>query len=137
MPTVEEEYLDVLQNIEFAIVSVYREKPDLLDYDVDKVLNLLWTEYRNEKQDRTAPAPQLGANAQLVYARVKSMCEWRLGRQNLEAKKDGQPVEMGIKPLTLDEIMACLKRIRKSVELWTKNGGRQGYLYFIDNNIGV
>lgn len=137
MPTVEEEYLDVLQNIEFAIVSVYREKPDLLDYDVDKVLNLLWTEYRNEKRDRTAPAPQLGVNAQLVYARVKSMCEWRLGRQNLEAKKDGQPVEMGIKPLTLDEIMACLKRIRKSIELWTKQGGRQGYLYFIDNNIGV
>ena len=137
MPTVEEEYLDVLQNIEFAIVSVYREKHDLLDYDVDKVLNLLWTEYRNEKQDRTAPAPQLGVNAQLVYARVKSMCEWRLGRQNLEEKKDGQPVEMGIKPLTLDEIMACLKRIRKSIELWTKRGGRQGYLYFIDNNIGV
>ena len=137
MPTVEEEYLDVLQNIEFAIVSVYREKHDLLDYDVDKVLNLLWTEYRNEKQDRTAPAPQLGVNAQLVYARVKSMCEWRLGRQNLEEKKDGQPVEMGIKPLTLDEIMACLKRIRKSIELWTKQGGRQGYLYFIDNNIGV
>lgn len=137
MPAVEEEFLDVLQNIEFAIVSVYRENPDLLDYDVDKVLNLLWTEYRNEKQDKTTPAPHLGVNAQLVYARVKSMCEWRLGRQNLEAEKDGQPVAMDIKPLTLDEIVACLKRIRKSVDLWTKQGGRQGYLYFIDNNIGV
>jgi hypothetical protein len=136
MPAVEEKYLDVLQNIEAAIVSVYREKPDLLDYDVDKVLNLLWTEYRNEQQDKTTPAPQLGANAQLVYARVKSMCEWRLGRQKLEAEKDGQPVEMDLKPLARDEIMACLKRIRKSVELWTKNGGRQGYLYFIDNNGG-
>jgi hypothetical protein len=31
--------------------------------------------------------------------------------------------------------MDCLKRIRKSVDLWNKQGGRQGYLYFIDNNI--
>ena len=137
MSTFEDQYLDVLQNIEYAILSVYRENPDLLDYDVDKVLNLLWTEYRHEKQDKTTPAPQLGANAQRVYARVQSMCEWRLGRQKLEAEKDGQPVEMDLKPLTLDEIMACLKRIRKSIELWTKKGGRQGYLYFIDNNGGV
>ena len=137
MSAVEDQYLDVLQNIEYAILSVYRENPDLLDYDVDKVLNLLWTEYRHEKQDKTTPAPQLGANAQRVYARVQSMCEWRLGRQKLEAEKDGQPVEMDLKPLTLDEIMACLKRIRKSIELWTKKGGRQGYLYFIDNNSGM
>ena len=137
MSTVEDQYLDVLQNIEYAILSVYRENPDLLDYDVDKVLNLLWTEYRHEKQDKTTPAPQLGANAQRVYARVKSMCEWRLGRQKLAREKDDQPVEMDLKPLTLDEIMACLKRIRKSVELWTKQGGRQGYLYFIDNNSGM
>jgi hypothetical protein len=137
MSTFEDNYLDVLQNIEFAIVSVYRENPDLLDYDVDKVLNLLWTEYRNEQQDKTSSVPQLGVNAQLVYARVKSMCEWRLGRQNLKAEKDGQPVGMDLKQLTQDEIMACLKRIRKSVELWTKKGGRQGYLYFIDNNGGM
>src|SRR3989337_937766 len=101
MSTVEDQYLDVLQNIEYAILSVYRENPNLLDYDVDKVLNLLWTEYRNEKQAKTAPAPQLGVNAQLVYARVKSMCEWRLGRQKWEAEKDGQPVEMPLKPLAL------------------------------------
>ena len=30
---VEEEYLDILQNIEFAIMSVYRENPLLVDFD--------------------------------------------------------------------------------------------------------
>ena len=136
MTSIEDEYLDVLQNIEYAIVSVYRENPNLLDYEVDKALNILWTEYHNEQRGKALPAYQLGANAQMVYTRVQSMCEWRLGRQKLEAEKDGQPVEMDIKPLTLEEIAACLKRIRKSVELWTKQGGRQGYLYFIDNNGG-
>lgn len=40
---------------------------------------------------------------------------------------------------TLAEIAACLKRIRKSVELWTKTKtkeqGRQGYLNFVQNYI--
>src|SRR5574341_2382802 len=132
MSTFEDEYLDVLQNIEMAIVSVYRENHDLLDYDVDKVLNLLWTEYRNEKQGRTTSTPNLSNNAQMVYRRVKEVCEWRLGRRKEKIRGWFKPQPPSI---SVDEIMACLKRIRKSVDLWNKEGGRQGYLYFIDNNI--
>jgi hypothetical protein len=32
----------------------------------------------------------------------------------------------------VDVIIACLKRIRKSVEKWNKQGGRQGYLTFVE-----
>ena len=133
MSSLEDEYLDVLQNIEMAIVSVYREHNDLLDYDVDKVLNLLWTEYRDEKQRRNRPAPKLSERAQLVYDRVKEMCEWRLGRKSIKVEKGSARLQA--EPTSIDEIMDCLKRIRKSVDLWNKQGGRQGYLYFIDNNI--
>jgi hypothetical protein len=133
MPSFEDVYLDVLQNIETAIVSVYRELHDLLDYDVDKVLNILWTEYRSEKQGKPAPASKLNENARLVYDRVKHMCEWRLGHLNNEKDQGWSKVKP--EPGTLDEIMDCLKRIRKSVDLWNKRGGRQGYLYFIDHNI--
>lgn len=66
---IKERYEDVLQNIEFAIVNVYREHPDLLDSHVD------------------------------------------------------------------EEIVACLKRIRKSVGRWNKRGGRQGCLTFIQQYI--
>ncbi len=133
MGSFEDEYLDVLQNIEMAIVSVYREHHNLLDYDADKVLNILWTEYRNEEQGRTTPAPKLGENAQLVYDRVKEVCEWRLGRSNKEKHKGWFKAKP--EPISIEEIMDCLKRIRKSVDLWNKQGGRQGYLYFIDHNI--
>jgi len=133
MSSFEDEYLDVLQNIEMAIVSVYRNHHNLLDYDVDKVLNLLWTEYRNEKQGRMASAPKLGDNAQLVYGRVRQICEWRLGR--VETSMSDEFVRVNPLSISIDEIMECLKRIRKSVDLWNKQGGRQGYLYFIDNNI--
>ncbi len=51
--------------------------------------------------------------------------------------KDGEVVDLSPEPLTHDVILACIKRIRKSVEFWTKEGGRQGYLYFIDRNSGL
>lgn len=135
MASFEDKYLDVLQNIEMTIVSVYREHDDLLDYDVDKVLNLLWKEYRNEQINKTTPMPILNANAQKVYNQVKAMCEWRLGRTEMTGTKGA--VRLKLEPISIDEIMDCLKRIRKSVDLWTKRSGRQGYLYFIDNNIGA
>ena len=133
MPSFEDKYLDILQNIEMAIVSVYRQHKDLLDYDVDRALNLLWMEYRNEQAGKTTPVPTLDANAQLVYEGVKDVCEFRLGRPS-KIKIKGWFASKP-KPNSVDEIMDCLKRIRKSVDLWNKQGGRQGYLYFIDNHI--
>jgi hypothetical protein len=39
--------------------------------------------------------------------------------------------EMTPKPITIDEIILCLKRVLKSVKRWNEDGGRQGYLDFI------
>lgn len=54
MPAFEDEYLDVLQNIEAAIVDAYRNDGELTDYDVDKVLNAVYLEYRAEAQGENA-----------------------------------------------------------------------------------
>jgi hypothetical protein len=53
---VEEEYLDVLQNIEFAIVSVYRNEQAFSDYDVGKILNVLISGYQTELSKRDFPS---------------------------------------------------------------------------------
>ncbi|GAB4274994.1 MAG: hypothetical protein Kow0080_23890 [Candidatus Promineifilaceae bacterium] len=34
--------------------------------------------------------------------------------------------------LTVSEIIACLKRIQRSIEMWQKEGGRRGYFEFIN-----
>ena len=127
----EEEYQDVLQNIEFAILSVYRERPEMVDYEVEKALNGLIELYTAEERNRE-PRPQRNIQdaSLLVYERTKSMCEWRLGRPDGLEAEDGQGIPMP-EPITLSEMIACLKRIRKSVERWTKRGGRQGYLNFV------
>jgi hypothetical protein len=128
----EEEYLDVLQNIELAIVGVYTAHLDLADFQVDQALEALGRSYQREK---TGGAPILPKSepAKQVYQAVKGMCDWRLGRQNL-VDEEGQP--MSIAPLTVDEIQACIKRLRRSIDTWNKRSGTQGYLNYILQFVG-
>ena len=134
MPDFEDEYLDVLQNIEFAIVSVYRQNTELTDYDVDKVLNALIRAYQAEQKQRAITKPNLSALAEQVYAGVQSMCNWRLGRESMELGDHNSKMPAP-EPITVEEVIACLKRIRKSIKRWGRVGGRQGYLQYIDQFI--
>ncbi|HYH82578.1 MAG TPA: hypothetical protein VEX86_22495 [Longimicrobium sp.] len=119
----EEEYQDVLQNIEFAIVGVHREHPEMLDYDVDGALEALVARYTAEQRGRTSREPSLHGLRQDVHAAVLGICEWRLGRD------PANPVPSDMN--SVEEILACLKRVRSSVQRWTREGGRQGYLTFV------
>lgn len=124
----EDQYLDVLQNLEFAIISVYHDNPDLHDRQVDRALELLIRLYRAQQIDRSIRLPRLTEAVQLVYDRVKAMCDMRLGKGSFE----GDPIIPSDMALTLDEIIACLERLRKSIDRWTNLHGRQGYLKFIE-----
>ena len=134
MPSFEDEYLDVLQNIEFAIAKIAHSHPDLTDYEVEKALNALMRVYKRPDQDGEARL-QAGSLAEEVYQAIKAMCDWRLGSE-LQTP-EGLPANLPqVDPLSLDEIQACLKRIRKSLQTWNKRGGRRGYLEFIDQFVG-
>ena len=133
---VETKYLDVLQNIEFAIVQVYRVSPELTDARVDKTFEALIRLYRAEESGRTPPETKLSNLEQDVFGAVKMMCDWRLGRCDQPVTDEGgKDIELPISPISVSEIILCLKRLRRSIELWTKQGGRQGYLNYIDHFI--
>ena len=127
---VEEEYLDILQNIEFAIMAVYRENPRLVDFDVEAAVNALINHYRAEAENHEARQPNLNERAKLVFQSVQAVCEWRLGREEF-VPENGLVQGFRLEPVTLDVIGACLKRIRKSIQRWNREGGRQGYLTFV------
>jgi len=129
----EEEYQDVLQNIEFAIVSVARERAGLVDYDVESALDNAIRYYNAEAQNRTVVLRQLNEDRQAIFDRIQSICEWRLGRNESVTEQDEATSAPSV--ITVSEIVDCLKRIRKSVQRWTKQGGRQGYLNFIEQFI--
>jgi hypothetical protein len=124
-----EQYYDVLQNIEFAILSVYKAETALLDFDVIDALDGLVRRYAAEEQNRTPSPLRLSPRASQVYTAAEGMCEWRLGRAPLNV--DETTVIPPDQRNTVTDIVVCLKRIRKSVRLWNEQAGRQGYLEYI------
>lgn len=135
MSEFEEQYLDVLQNIETALVTVIRDQPTVLDYDVRAAVEALIREYQAVGRNRAAPAIKRNQLTEVLYSAAKVMCEYRLGHIPLNGitKKRFTDAQLIMSPITVDEIVACLKRIRKSIDMWTRERGRRGYCDFIDD----
>lgn len=131
----EERYEDILQNIEFGIVQVYRNHPEMTDWQALDAIEALLRKYRAEVKGRQTSRPSLDLLAGQTYDLVETMCEWRLGREVSFTDKEGEPLDLSPEPVTLDEIVACLKRVRKSINRWRRIGGRQGYLTFVEQYI--
>ncbi len=125
---VEDEYTDVLQNIEGSIVAVYKDEPRLLDLDVLEALDALIRGYVLEEQGRGWPRATLSSRAALVFDACKEICEWRLGRAAMTTSR-GRSVAP--RPTPLGAVVQCLKRLRKSARLWNERGGRQGYVEYV------
>jgi len=175
----EDDYLGILQNMEFMTIQIYRQHADLTDFQADKAFEGLLRFYQAEKRGKSAPLLKLGPLDQQIYENVKSVCEFYLGRpstfkealddwddeDDMESSSQEEKAEMlkkikadpeilkkikanlglseddeieiklsekDVPDITVDEIIACIKRIRSSISLWTKQSGRQGYLTFID-----
>lgn len=128
--SIEEEFQDVLQNIEAMIMQVYTTQPDLTDYEVDRAIEALMDYYRAEQMAKTPRAFQLNEKSLMVYEFVQKVCEFRLGRRAFESATSGEQIALP-EPITLDQLQACLKRIRKSIRTWSSHNGRQGYLQFV------
>ena len=130
----EDQYLDVLHNIETALVHVYEERKELTDWEARDGVNALIRSYKAEARGRAAPTLQLNALAQEAYTSVKMMCDWRLGRATILTEDGKSPTDLP-PPKTVDEIILCLQRILRSIEMWQKEGGRRGYFNFVSRYV--
>lgn len=132
MTKLEDEFMDVLHNIETALVSVYREDEEMTDYEAEKAINGLIRFYTAEQRKRDASDLDLSGPAEEAFDQVKMMCEWRLGRENFLRAESGEPVDLGIEPIALSDLLACLKRVRRSIQKWNRDFGRRGYYDFVN-----
>jgi hypothetical protein len=131
---VEEEYEDILQNLEWAVANVYRAKPQLSDYDVMRVYEALIDNYVAEKISRPPKNFMLSPLEQELFDSVKTMCEWRLGRGELPANtRVDDPSSPA--PITIDILLLCFKRLLKSAQRWNKSGGPREYLNFMSEYV--
>jgi hypothetical protein len=103
--TFEDENLDVLQNTEFAIISVYREQPDLRDAVVLRAIEALIDNYRAESRGQPPKPVKLPETEALIFAGVQEFCELRLGRGGLGMAPESLPAQ----DKTVGDIVACLR----------------------------
>ena len=121
-----DDYQDVLQNIESAVVGLWRSHKEMTNYTVMRAYDAAIAFYNALAREQTPkPANLTGLDAELFKA-VQEICEFRLGRIKL-------PDQIEIAPIPVEDLVACLRKLRKSVDFWTEEGGRQGYLKYIEN----
>ena len=119
--------LDILQNLEFAVIEVWRRQPDMTDHVAARAYEAAFERYRAEARGHAPKPCALTGLDREVFDAVIAMCEFRLGRA---AIADGPPGS--IPPIPVSKLVDCFRDLRKSVERHTKLGGRRGYLTFID-----
>ena len=111
----EDKFLQELQLIEFSIILVYRNNGDVYDSQVERALN--------------AAINDLKAKQRNTIAKVNSLSGADLELYN--AITDSYTALLEDPSFTVENAIDCLKRLRKSVQRWTKQLGRQGYLDFV------
>ena len=124
----EPDNIDVLQNLEFAIVEVWRDNPEMTDHVALRAYEAARQFYRAELRGQSPKLPALAGLDAVTFDRLKSMCEFRLGRSTMSPDELEEPIE----PISVEELLTCLQELAKSVERHTRASGRQGYLRFID-----
>lgn len=127
----DDRYIDVLQNIEFSVVEVYRSEPELLDSEVERALRAVVVALNAGQKGKEfdLDAAKLTPRGRKVFDAVCKTCQWRMG----PGVSDGST--FGPAPRTSEELVACLQRVRKSVRRWTKEKGKKGYLEFVKDYV--
>jgi hypothetical protein len=131
----EARYRDVLQNIEGVLMPIYDNHPKMTDHASIYVLETLIKHFNAEAQGRTVAIPEFQPHEKQAFDSIRAICYWRMGVGKME-DDHGHELDLKIEPKTPEEIIACLKRIHKSVQFWLKRGGRRGYFEYVSQYLG-
>lgn len=125
-----EENIDVLQNLEFVVVRLWRRHPEMSDHVALRAYEATRERYRAEARGHSPKPCALTGLDREAYDELCAVCEFRRGGKPLPGDS-GDPIP----PIPVSQLLDCLRELCKSVERHTELGGRQGYLQFIDRFI--
>lgn len=113
----EETFEDEFRAIESSIIGIYRNNPELVDSQVERAVNASIGLHNAALKGVTPKQHSLSGLELEVFESMQQLNSSFL---------QGEPAIM-----TVNELLGCLKRLRKSVQRWNKQLGRQGYLTFV------
>ena len=129
--TLTDAYADSLLHLENAIYQIAYPRTDISDGQIELALERLIRHYQTEADGREPRPTRLGAGSQQVFAVTMVTAELLLGHAEATIAETGETPAIGNESINHAELIACLKRIRKSVRFWSRQGGRRGYVSYI------
>jgi hypothetical protein len=124
-----DEYQGIFMTIELEVVNTYRNNPELVDHNVDKVYEGLHRTFEKELQGKNPPRLRLNDLEEALHDRLTGLCEIFLGDGELK-NEDGEDIDLPMEPISKEVIVKILKRLRSSIKTWSSYG-RRGYLEYI------
>ena len=115
----EEQFEDTLKDIEAGIIQIFRRDRGMTDYVVARALEAAANHYKALVRGHPPKPVSLSGADLAVFEAVQQTCERWLRGQTDRA------------PLTAEDLLQCVRRLQKSVNFWTREGGRQGYLTYV------
>ena len=97
------------------------------NYTVMRAYDAAIAEYSALSREHTPKPANLTGHDAVIFEEVRRICEWRLGH-TASPESDEK-----ITPIPVEDLVACLKKLRKSVDFWTRERGRSGYLEYIQD----
>jgi hypothetical protein len=108
--------LELLQSIESAVVRAWRENPAVTSHNVRRAYAAAIEHYGAiARQRQPKPAKLTGTEAAL-FEKVKRACD-----SNLEQRRPPKQAESAALPA--EDLVACLRQLRKSADLWPEEAG--------------
>ncbi|MCB9052675.1 MAG: hypothetical protein H6556_24830 [Lewinellaceae bacterium] len=135
----EDKHPGILQNIEFAIINIYRADSALRDIDVIKALEALISYYQRRNMRREAEKPELPGLPDAVFDAVVDILDFQknlVEKEEEEAPASRPSFSRALRKTSREDIyLACLRKIHKSAKRWNRERGERGYLDFVSNYI--
>ncbi len=126
---VEEEFENVMINIEIQVITVSNEYPELSDAGVERVYNALLSKYKAIGRGKEPKEPSFRSEAeQELFALIDTVSDLFTG---VDKESELADVFEGQDEVSAENMAAIFKRLRKSLRTWTKQGGSKGYIYYI------
>lgn len=127
--TFEKRYLGELFELEAAILAVFHDHAELTDRQVDNAVEAVMDAVRAKQLGRSRREFNLTDMEQAVFEQVWEACQRLQGAPQSQDAHIPNPFPCRI--CTLQEVADCLKRIRKSIRHWSKDGEPQEYLEIV------
>lgn len=125
----ERKYEELLENIEANIISTSRRHPKLVDYNVNKVLTAMIRTIEADQKNKKPPRLSLNEGEEEMYDLLYVIYALTTDHESVaEIQFDGKRPNLG--KYTPDEVIACFKRLQKSIRTFSDQG-RRGYLNIV------